>query len=144
MSVFLVNDKREAYTFWIARHDISIRLLIVSVFFIWVVGGRAYSVVDIGWGEWGSHLRPLFLVLSRGPLLKMVCLVLGNLVAFWNGPLVSTTVEVITKSGYFTFDRILPLQSILPFNVCVSSKLAYLLQCSLHCFGVADSDANYE
>ena len=58
--------------------------------------------------------------------------------------LVLATVEVITKSGYFAFDGILPLQSILSFNVFVSSKLAYLLQCSSYCFVVVDSDANYE
>ena len=60
----------------------------------------------------------------------MACVVLGYFVAFLNGFLVSTTVEVLTKSGYFAFDGILALQSILPFNICVSSKLAYLLQCS--------------
>ena len=60
----------------------------------------------------------------------MACVVLGYFVAFSNESLVLTTVEVITKSGYFAFDGILPLQSILSFNVCVSSKLAYLLQCS--------------
>ena len=52
--------------------------------------------------------------------------------------------DVITKSGYFASDGILSLQSILPLNVCVSSKLTYLLQCSEYCFGVVDSDANYE
>ena len=70
---------------------------------------------------------PPFLELSRGPLLKMACVVLGYFVAFGYWSLVSTLVEVLTKSGYFAFDGILPLQSILLFNVCVSSKLAYLL-----------------
>ena len=60
----------------------------------------------------------------------MACAVLGYFAAFTNRSLVSTAVEVLTKSSYFAFDGILPLQAILPFNVCVSSKLAYLVQCS--------------
>ena len=74
--------------------------------------------------------QPPFLSCREAPLLKMACVLLGYFVAFRNGSLVVTTVEVQTKSGYFAFDCILPLQAILPFNVCVSSKLAYLLQCS--------------
>ena len=45
--------------------------------------------------------------------------------------------EVQTKSGYFAFDCILPLQAILPFNVCVCLQ-NWLICCSAHkyCFGV--------
>ena len=73
---------------------------------------------------------PPFWSCRGAPLLKMACVVLGYFVAFKNGSLVLTTVEVQTKSGCFAFDCILPLQAILSLNVCVSSKLAYLLQCS--------------
>ena len=87
----------------------------------WWILGEANEAAALG--------PPLFGVVE-GPLLKMTCVVLGYFVTFWNGSLVSTTVKVLTKSGYFAFDGILPLQAILPFNICVSSKLAYLLQCS--------------
>ena len=73
---------------------------------------------------------PPFFEIVEGPLLTMPCIVLGYYVAFQTEPLSLATLEVITKKGYFAFDSILLLQSILPFNVCVSSKLAYLLQCS--------------
>ena len=42
-----------------------------------------------------------------------------------------------TKSGYFAFDHIFPLQAILPFNVFVCLQ-NWLICCSAHkyCFGV--------
>ena len=86
-------------------------------------------------GYWVRQMRqppqvPPFFELSRGPPFKNgVCsfrLFCGILKWF----LGLTTVKVQTISGYFAFDCILPLEAILPYNVCVSSKLAYLLQCS--------------
>ena len=67
-------------------------------------------------GYWVRQMRQP----PQAPLLKMACVLLGYFVAFPNESLVLTTVEVQTKSGYFAFDCILPLQTILPFNVCVS------------------------
>ena len=66
----------------------------------------------------------------------MACALLGYFVAFQNESLILTTVEVQTKSGYFAFDCILPLQAILPFNVYVSSKLGFLLSAHKYCFNV--------
>ena len=65
--------------------------------------------------------------------------------AFCKGLLVLTTLEVITKTEWlFAFDNILPLQSILRFNVGVSSNKAYMLQCTCYCCGVVDSAAIYK
>ena len=72
---------------------------------------------------------PSFLELSRGPSLKNVVSSFRLFCGILKWALGLSNCGSITTSGYFAFDGILPLQSVLPFNVCVYSKLAYLLQC---------------
>ena len=45
--------------------------------------------------------RPPFWICQGDPLLKVPSVVLDYFVAFYKGPLASTTLEVVTKSGYF-------------------------------------------